>query len=1012
MFNNYSVFLPKKIRKVGFLFLSLLFLYNAAYSQVDNYVIKQYTSENGLPQNSVKSIKFDRSGFCWLATEAGIVRFDHHNFKSYGSDVIKGLKSERIVAMMADTAGNIFAQALHFQNIKISGSSSPYSFLPILDDTTDYSFVTWGYLTKCPTVDSIWQSIHDAKNIPVLKTLAGLRNGNIYLFFENDAYFIRKTNITRLKPYDTEPVGSLVLNDRYFLQVWAQNQVKCWDNGVGRTGQMTGDIITNKEYLDGNFKTLWCEQGGFIYAGGSLYRILYINGSVMSKQVLSNLNIEVPLSIAYRPDVNTYFIGTGTQGLFTVKVSDFIYPEIPKESGPENYYTIAKTSVDDIIVNNVIVHPNNTATYVPLHNSNNRASYTDKSDRIYYENEFQLCRYNTATRKIDTLQQVDNHLLAILPDIQDKTLLLCTHSSLYKTTPDGNIIWQKKFPQGQNATGLLPLTTEQYLLSTSVGLKWYNPQKNITTRTILDSFQIRAVYKDKHSRLWIGTDGNGSFLYTEDQLYPLPPGPGGSFRSIHSFIEDNSGNFWLPTNNGLYKVAVNDLADYTTGKTSTIFWFTFNKANGLRTTEFNGGANPNFQWLKDGALILPSINGLVKFYPHQLTMNYPGEQIFIDEITIDGQKTDLATIKGAIQLKPTFQALLIKVACPYFGNSDNLKLEYKIGVEDGQWVTIPASGIISINRLPANDYTLTVRKAGSNSDTPNGNITLNMVVTPFFYRTSWFLGGIILLIASLGYLYARRRVVKLEKEKVKIEKIVEVRTEELSAAIHQLENSETALKKSNEVKEQIIATVLHDLRSPLFSMRVTGKSLVKNWHHDSEENFKQLKGLNHLIGELSRFTDQFFSWAASQQDHFKVENTSFSLQQLFSDIEALFTEILMVNNNRFFIPATTVQCYTDRDILVLILRNLVDNANKNTENGIISLKAILAHKELRIQVSDTGKGLNAFQIENFLDKDKAVKNGRMGSVIILEMLSKINGELLVDSEQGKGAVFTIILKTT
>ena len=129
-----------------------------------------------------------------------------------------------------------------------------------------------------------------------------------------------------------------------------------------------------------------------------------------------------------------------------------------------------------------------------------------------------------------------------------------------------------------------------------------------------------------------------------------------------------------------------------------------------------------------------------------------------------------------------------------------------------------------------------------------------------------------------------------------------------------------------------------------------------------------------------------------------------------NDIESLFREILQVNNNKFSIVETAIQCYTDKEILVMVLRNLVDNANKNTENGMISIKAACLPEGLQIQVSDTGKGLNAFQIENFLNKDKAVKNGRMGSVIILEMLDKIDGELQVSSEQGNGSVFTVMIK--
>jgi len=719
----------------------------------------------------------------------------------------------------------------------------------------------------------------------------------------------------------------------------------------------------------------------------------------------------MPLCIAYRPDLRTYFIGTGTQGLYAIKVSDFIYPAIPKQSGPENYYTIAKTSKDDIAVNNALVHRDNTSLYVPLYNSDSRATYTDSTDRIYYETSFLLSRYNSRTGIVDrNLLQLDNRLMAIVPLNEDGTLLLCTHSTLYKVTRDGNVIYQKKLPTDIAATALVPLKNGTYLLATSGGLKWYNLKNHTISRSILDSFSIRTVYEDKQNRLWIGTDGKGSFLYTNNQLYPLAPGPRGAFKSIHAFIEDNRGNFWLPTNNGLYKVPVNALADFATGKTSSVFWFTFNKGNGLRTNEFNGGANPNFQWLQDSALILPSIDGLVKFYPNKLATDFPREKIFIDEISIDGQPVISDSIQGTIRLKPTFQTLHIKIACPFFGNKDDLKLEYKIGTAMGQWIPVSSSGVISINTLPAGDYTLQFRKAGSDQRTPDGGIAINVVVTPFFYKTGWFFAGIVLCIVFLGYLFARRRLVQLEKEKLKIEKIVDLRTEKLSTAIQQLEHSEIALKKSNEVKEQIISTVLHDIRSPLFSMRVTGKALVKNWKDSNQENLNQVMGLNQLIGELSRFTDQFFSWAVSQQEHFKVKKTQFPLQQVFGDIEALFREILQTNNNKFSIQKTAVQLYTDRDILILILRNLVDNANKNTENGTISIKAVQIPEGLQIQISDTGKGLNAFQIENFLSRDKAVKNGRMGSAIILEMLDKIDGVLFVTSGQEKGAVFTIALK--
>lgn len=1003
--HNY-LFLP--LNKV-LTILFFIFLQGLLYGQSNQYVITQFNSENGLPQNSVKFIQFGKDGFCWLGTETGLVRFDNKHFKSYSSDIIKGLNGERISAMLTDTSGNLFIQTLNQENLKITGSSSLFSSVPKLTGN-DFSFVSIGYIQKNKLLDSLWVSIFNKNNIPILKKAVGLRNGDIYSFLGSEAYFISNNKIKALEPNKEEPQGSLILNDHYYLQLWKGNRIKTWHKGISQIGYIDGDLEHNDDYLKGAFKALWCEEGAYIYAGGSLYEVFYKKGRVTSKVILSGLNLAVPLSIAYRPDINTYYIGTGTQGLFTIKASDFIYPSIPEKSGPENYYTLAKTSTDDIITNNVIIKPDNSSAFTELNNQDSRASYTDGQDRVYYESNFSLYRYSTRNGILEKdLLLLDNRLLDIVPDITNETLLLCTHTSLYKVLLDGSVVWQKKFPPGIIANGLIPLKHEQYLLLTSTGLKWYDLQKNDIIKTILDSLPVRTVYRDKANRLWIGTDGKGSFLYNQNKLYALPKGPRNAFKSIHSFIEDENHNFWLPTNNGLYHIPIKALTDFTLGYTNSIFWITFDQKNGLRTTEFNGGANPNFQRLHDGALLLPSINGLVKFYPNLVRSAFPQEKIFIDEINIDGVINDLDHINRKILLKPTFQSLNIKVTCPYFGNIENLKLEYKIGTEDGQWLPVPSSGIISINRLPANEYTLAVRKAGTNSKTIYGSILIEIEVRPFFYQTWWFFLGILVITLSCAIWYSRRRFAKMEKEKLKIEKIVTRRTIELNTAIQELEQSQHALKNSNEVKEQIIATVLHDVKSPLYTMRVTAKALEKNWEVDMEENLKQVKGLNQLIGELNRFTDQFFSWAGSQQVQFTVKKTNFPLQQIFDDIEALFKEIVFINHNTLDIPSTDIECFTDKDILILILRNLVDNANKSTEGGRITITASTFPEGLKIQVSDTGKGLNEFQIENFLNKDKAVKNGRMGSIIILDMLHIINGELFIDSLPEKGALFTIHL---
>ena len=60
----------------------LLLLFLSYINQVNGqqFSVQNYTDENGLPQNSVKSIATDNAGFIWLATENGLVRYDGHQF--------------------------------------------------------------------------------------------------------------------------------------------------------------------------------------------------------------------------------------------------------------------------------------------------------------------------------------------------------------------------------------------------------------------------------------------------------------------------------------------------------------------------------------------------------------------------------------------------------------------------------------------------------------------------------------------------------------------------------------------------------------------------------------------------------------------------------------------------------------------------------------------------------------------------------------------------------------------
>lgn len=100
--------------------ISLILLGFPAAAQQERFIVSQYNTDNGLPQNSVKDIAFDEWGYCWLATEMGMVRYDGQRFITYGPSELPGVKSARVAGLTTDAHGTLYARLYGEQIIKVA----------------------------------------------------------------------------------------------------------------------------------------------------------------------------------------------------------------------------------------------------------------------------------------------------------------------------------------------------------------------------------------------------------------------------------------------------------------------------------------------------------------------------------------------------------------------------------------------------------------------------------------------------------------------------------------------------------------------------------------------------------------------------------------------------------------------------------------------------------------------------------------------------------------------------
>ena len=93
--------------------LILLYFFIITFSAVAQTAaeshVQQYTTDNGLPSNGIKGMQWDeKTGFLWIATEAGLVRFNGVDFKSYTKENMPSVGSERLLFIIRNNAGRIY----------------------------------------------------------------------------------------------------------------------------------------------------------------------------------------------------------------------------------------------------------------------------------------------------------------------------------------------------------------------------------------------------------------------------------------------------------------------------------------------------------------------------------------------------------------------------------------------------------------------------------------------------------------------------------------------------------------------------------------------------------------------------------------------------------------------------------------------------------------------------------------------------------------------------------------
>lgn len=240
--------------------------------------------------------------------------------------------------------------------------------------------------------------------------------------------------------------------------------------------------------------------------------------------------------------------------------------------------------------------------------------------------------------------------------------------------------------------------------------------------------------------------------------------------------------------------------------------------------------------------------------------------------------------------------------------------------------------------------------------------------------------------------------------------------DEIGQLCDTINNMAHEIGETERMKNEFISTVSHELRTPLTAIKGWGETIRASKNSDTEIIDK---GINVIVNESERLA----GLVEELLDFSRMESGKLSLKNGIVDVAKELTEVLEVFRERSDrenielktdIPTFPVKISGDKNRLKQAFVNIIDNSFKyNKRGGYVSVQLTVEKNSVSVIISDNGCGISKNDLprvrEKFYKANNSVRGSGIGLAVTDEIIRLHNGEMLIESEIGKGTKTTIIL---
>lgn len=992
-----------------------------------NCYVQQFTTENGLPSNVISGLQWDdETGFLWMATGVGIVRFNGINFKVFDREIIPQMEINRMLFALHDNTGNIhIADQLGNMYViekstpllwrKAAAANTPSTRFPYFAADADTFFEKKNNKTFSVGLDKLF-CLNDTSTVVLNKNSLYYHSKSLaspvllpfkdvsYIFEIDNNYFLIDTseNIYKIN-FDNNTLLPIKITgpDQHLLKPAGDNNLLFWQAGMHEPVYIEDDKVWILKYEKGDLKA----------------ELQFVG-------VPTDSYIK---SVQYSKKKQLLFIGTESSGLIVASLNK-VESLKRKDGNPKNrnsYFSQVELKNGNILTNegDIIGKTTLPPGELPITGKFLYNVTTTSDGSLWYsklephQSAATLHQYNAATGQTIVYNKLSHSELVVNNSDQ---LYLVNHIGIGLLKADSiDYLYQFKTQAKKGLESYAFVESNEkgiFYIANCGGLLRYNMHlQKLDTLVSKPGFCVGNIWLYKEYVL-CGSNGAGFFMCKGDKVKAMPLDKQNSLLFTNCFAPDEKGYCWISTNKGIFKCLLSDLVNYFESDVPPpVYYHYFGKKDGMKMTELNGGCTPCALYMRDKTVSFPSMDGLQWIKPEEIEEILPTGDVYIDEIYADNKRIPADSV-SMIKLDAHTGEIIIKPQFAAWCGSENIYLQYQINdTAHWTWVTPESNSVIRLINLSHGKYTVRIRKMNGYGLNNFSYATVQFTISTPWYNQWWFYLLILLAFTGILAMFLRLRTRLYKIRQIKLEEQVAEKTKELKV-------QNEILEKNDSIKTRLISIISHDIVTPLKFVTVAGKNLIEKRNLMPEELQQEtIREITNTSRELQLLSTNILNWIKYQNENRLLAKEYFNLHDMVNQVLGVLHSLAKQKNLALVNTVDdTLQVYQFFEPLKILVYNLLTNAINFSEKGNITIEAEPSGEQLVISITDEGVGMTTEQIKNIMADQFIIssanidnrKGNGLGYLIIKDLVKTMSAKLQINSEKGVGTRVSVVVGVT